>query len=75
MRTHVTNRTWSDDDTEKFKVLFAEGVSPERMSVIFKRTTNAVKQKARELGTPFPRKVRYAPGRHFQHYTDGFYRP
>lgn len=75
MRKHVTNRTWSEEDTEKFKVLFAEGVSLERMSVIFKRTTNAVKQKARELGTPFPKRVRYSPSRHHEHYTGGFYRP
>lgn len=75
MRTHVTSRTWSDAENEKFKVLLAEGVSPERMSVIFKRTTLAIKQKARQLGSPFPRKKRYSPGRDYQQYGDGFYRP
>lgn len=74
MRTHITNRTWSDEDTEKFKTLLAEGVSPERMSVIFKRSTMAVKQKARQLGTPFPKRTRFTPGLQ-QNYTDGFYRP
>lgn len=74
MRKHVTNRTWSDEDTEKFKTLLAEGVSPERMSVIFKRSTMAVKQKARQLGTPYPKRMRIALGPQ-QSYADGFYRP
>lgn len=73
MRKHVTNRTWSDEDTAKFKTRLAEGVSPERMSVIFKRSTMAVKQKARQLGMPFPKRTRFSPGPQ-QSYTDGFYR-
>ncbi len=74
MRKHVTKRTWTDEETEKFKSLLAQGISPERMSVIFKRSTMAVKQKARQLGTPFPKRTRFAHGPQ-QNYTDGFYRP
>ncbi|EKS39923.1 hypothetical protein [Afipia clevelandensis] len=76
MRTHVTNRTWSDADNERFKALRAEGVSPHRMSVIFKRTTAAVKQKARQLGMPFPRKQQFSINRSKNEAQgDGFYRP
>ena len=52
--THITSLTWKPEQTEHLKKLVASGVSPLRASVIFKRSTDAVKLHAKVSGFPFP---------------------
>jgi hypothetical protein len=47
-------KTWSDDDCERLKSLVASGASPVRASLALKRPIVATKNKARNLGVPFP---------------------
>jgi hypothetical protein len=48
------SKAWSEKDLDKLKGLIGSGVSALRVSVALKRSRAVVKQKARELGIPFP---------------------
>ena len=48
------SKAWSEKDLDEFKRLIGSGVSALRVSVAMKRSRAVVKQKARELGIPFP---------------------
>ena len=48
------SKAWSEKDLDKLKGLIESGVSALRVSVALKRARAVVKQKARELGLPFP---------------------
>jgi hypothetical protein len=50
----VTGRIWTLDQIELLQALVNKGVSPARASVVLKRPKQAVQNKAREIGTPFP---------------------
>lgn len=54
MATHVTNRTWTAQDTERLQHMVETGVSAQRASVIFHRSIVAVKGQAKKCGFPFP---------------------
>jgi|SRR3954463_10420679 hypothetical protein len=45
---------WSEGDRNKLKALVASGASPYRASVALGRSLHSTKNKARELGYPFP---------------------
>jgi hypothetical protein len=48
------SKAWSEKDLDKLKGLIESSVSALRVSVALKRSRAVVKQKARELGIPFP---------------------
>jgi hypothetical protein len=50
----VTGRIWTLEQIELLQALVNKGVSPARASVVLKRPKQAVQNKAREIGTPFP---------------------
>lgn len=54
MRKHVTSRTWTAEDLEMLKKLVANGLSPARVAVHFKRSVSSVQSRARLEGSPFP---------------------
>jgi hypothetical protein len=45
---------WTEADNKRLKALVAEGASIVRAPGLFKRSTIAVRNQARKLGTPFP---------------------
>jgi hypothetical protein len=47
-------REWTPEDSEKLKALVRAGASPFRASVALSRSMKQVKNKARDLGCPFP---------------------
>ncbi len=53
-------RTWTEADLEKLKELASAKASLARASVVLKRSTVAVKNKARELGLAFPANARFS---------------
>ena len=50
---------WTDEDNELIKVLVAKGASIIRASAALNRNMASVRNQARKLGTPFPRKMAY----------------
>lgn len=58
--TYITSRTWSEEDLQKLKEMIANGATPVRCAVVFKRTIATIKVKARTLGMPFPKQKPYA---------------
>jgi GcrA cell cycle regulator len=54
MTKHPTSQSWTVEQTGKLQGLVASGASAVRAAVAMKRSTSAVRAKARELGTPFP---------------------
>ena len=48
------SKAWSQKDLDKLKGLIESGASALRASAALKRSRAVVKQKARELGIPFP---------------------
>jgi hypothetical protein len=52
MRDH--QRKWTTEDCEKLKALVQQGASAFRASAALRRSVPTVKNKARELGCPFP---------------------
>jgi len=54
MPTHVTNRTWTEQDIARLKEMVETGVSAQRASVAFRRSIVAVKAQAKKCGFPFP---------------------
>ena len=53
--SRVTNRSWTPEQVERLQRFVKEGVSPSRASVVLKRTRQSVQNKARDIGSPFPR--------------------
>jgi hypothetical protein len=47
-------REWTAQDCEKLKALVHQGATPFRTSAALRRPLQMVKNKARELGCPFP---------------------
>lgn len=47
-------KVWSESDIERLKTLVASGASALRASVALKRTLAVTKNKARDMGIPFP---------------------
>jgi hypothetical protein len=47
-------KAWSEQDVRKFKALLESGASALRVAAVLGRSRRVVKQKARELGIPFP---------------------
>ena len=66
-------KVWSESDAERLKALIASGASALRASVALKRSLSVTKQKARELGVPFPSEaeLRAKRRRIFQKSSDG----
>lgn len=58
--SRITSRSWTADDVVKLARLVDEGASPFRASAALRRTMKAVQLKAKENGTPFPRRKRRA---------------
>lgn len=54
MATHVTNRTWTEQDIVRLKEMVETGISAQRASVAFRRSIVAVKSQAKKCGFPFP---------------------
>lgn len=54
MATHLTNRTWTEQDIERLKQMVETGISAQRASVAFRRSIVAVKGQAKKCGFPFP---------------------
>jgi hypothetical protein len=52
----VTIRTWSEEDIRQLRQLIESGGSPERASVRFKRSINAVRIQAGKMGLKIPDK-------------------
>ena len=50
----VKNRPWTEDEMRELSAAVEKGVSLSRAATIFKRTVEAVRGKAREIGKPFP---------------------
>jgi hypothetical protein len=50
----LTGRVWTREQIELLHALINKRVSPARASVVLKRPKQAVQNKARELGNPFP---------------------
>jgi hypothetical protein len=50
----LRNKRWTDDDTERLKTVIANGTSVVRAEAIFECSIASIRQRARELGTPFP---------------------
>ncbi len=59
--THITSRSWTDDDLMRLKTLVSEKATPLRAAAILKRSMISVQVKARELGAPFPKRKRHSP--------------
>lgn len=51
---HPTSRSWKPEEMERLEELVANGASPLRAGVIFKRSTKSVQTKARDMRCPFP---------------------
>jgi hypothetical protein len=47
-------KVWSEQDVHKFKALLESGASALRVAAVLGRSRRVVKQKAGELGIPFP---------------------
>jgi hypothetical protein len=45
---------WTGNDNERLKALVAQGASIVRAAAALQRSTSAVRNQARKLGTPFP---------------------
>jgi hypothetical protein len=50
----TSRRNWTSEQIELLLALIQKGVSPARASVVLKRPQQAVQNKARQLGRPFP---------------------
>jgi hypothetical protein len=50
----VAKRVWTPEEIEKLKNMAAAGASAVRVSLALKRPINAVKDRARDEGVPFP---------------------
>jgi hypothetical protein len=48
---------WSEREYQRLKELVASGASALRASVVLKRSMMSVRNKARDLGTPFPSEI------------------
>jgi hypothetical protein len=48
------NKPWSDADSARLRALVASGASAFRGSAAFDRPISVIREKARQLGTPFP---------------------
>ena len=48
-----TSRSWTEQDCEKLRALVEAGASPFRAGVALGRSTQVVRNKARDLGCPF----------------------
>lgn len=53
MRTHVTSRTWTAEQTQELKDLVEAGASANRAAARLKRSVVAVQTKAKAEGFPF----------------------
>jgi hypothetical protein len=50
-------RSWTEDETERFRSHMLRGGSAARASVMFRRTVNGVRKQAVKMGLPFPNAV------------------
>ncbi len=53
----IVAEPWTSNDIETLKAFIIRGASPLRSAVALKRSTDSIRTKARELGTPFPSQV------------------
>jgi hypothetical protein len=51
---HSIKKEWTDSDCERLKSLVASGASLTRASVVLGRRVASIRNKARDLGCPFP---------------------
>jgi hypothetical protein len=51
---HMTYRSWTPEQIDVLRSLVRSGVSASRASVRLKRPKSSVREKAREIGMPFP---------------------
>jgi hypothetical protein len=52
-RTHVTSRSWTDEQIERLRELVVSGASAYRAAAALGKTVGAVQTRARAMGIPF----------------------
>jgi len=50
-------RVWTDDEVAKLSSMIEQGASARRVAVALKRPLDSVKNRARDLGKPFPKEA------------------
>ena len=50
-------RVWTDKEVARLKEMIEKGLSAQRIALALRRPTDSIKQRARQIGMPFPHDV------------------